>query len=285
MISRSITGTRTAVAFLAILQLTGCALIAPKPPAPAEPMPAEPAVQAARALELTRALAQRERGLDSIETSAVMEYSAPGRHLKAREQLAARRPQSLRVEAMSPFGVAVVVAATDSQLQIFRASDNTLIRGAATAGTLDRFAQIPMAPGPAVALLMGLAPSAELAERPPDSVTTQGDLIVAVYRVPGGGTIELGFAGKDLAMVRKRTDDGQVGYEVRYSDFRDIGGLMMAYRIDAEFPSEQTSVKFRYQRPIVNGAIADSAFVLTPGPATRQIDLDHAALSPTALSN
>jgi hypothetical protein len=89
-----------------------------------------------------------------------MEYSNGSDHVKAREELIVRRPGSLRIEAMSPFGVVLIVAAQDSRLQIFEPSKNTLMRGTADAATLARFARIPMAPRDAVGLLMGIVPFA-----------------------------------------------------------------------------------------------------------------------------
>ena len=103
-----------------------------------------------------------------------------------------RRPGSLRVEAMSPFGVALIVAAQDSRLQIFEPSKNTLMRGTADAATLARFARIPMAPRDAVGLLMGIVPEAQTTS-PPDSVTTEGDMTVLAYAEADHSRRELGF--------------------------------------------------------------------------------------------
>jgi hypothetical protein len=259
----------------AALTFAGCAAVTSAPTAPV--VAARPGAQSemARAIELANALAERSRGLDSMQTPAVMEYSNPERHLKARENITVRRPQDLRIEAMSPFGVALVVAASDSHLAVFRSSDNTLMRGAATADTLDRFASVPLAPKPAVDLLMGLAPDSALLANPPESARTEDGLLVATYRLADGSALELGFSGGDLALVRQWRPDGRVSYEVRYGDFQNIGGLTMAYRVDADFPLAGSQVKFRFQRPIVNGPIADSMFELQPGASTRQIDLDR----------
>ncbi len=268
------------IALIAIaIQLSACALITARPSAPAASVSESSADQTARATELIRTLAERDRALDSMQTPAVMEFSNPKHHLKAREVITLRRPQDLRIEAMSPLGVAMVVAAKDSQVAIFRSSDNTLMRGAATAATLNRFAQVPLAPKSAIGLLMGLAPDPNLLSKPPDSVRTADAILIASWRLPDGGTLELGFAGGELALVRQRLQDGRISCEVRYGDFQDIGGLMMAYQVEADFPPAQSKVKFRFQRPIVNGAIADSMFVLSPGPSTREIDLDRETLS------
>lgn len=266
----------------ASFQFSACALVTSAPPQPAALPPQGHEAELERAAELTKALAERDRGLDSMQTPAVMEYSNPDHHIKAREVITVRRPEDLRIEAMSPFGVALVVAARDSKLAIFRSSDNTLMRGAANAATLDRFARVPLAPKPAVDLLMGLAPDPDILSASPESVHAETGVLVAVYRMPDGGAIELGFSGDQLAMVRRRPADGSIGYEVHYADYRDIGGLMMAYRVEADFPAAQTRVAFRYERPIVNGTIADSMFQLSPGPSTKEIDLDSQVLSSAA---
>ena len=129
---------------------------------------------------LTNAMAQRDRSLDSLQTSAVMEYTNGADHVKAREEIVVRRPASMRVEAMQPFGVALIVVAQDARLQIFEPSKNTLMRGTADAATLARFARIPMAPRDAVGLLMGIVPQAQNTS-PPDSVSNEGDMTVLAY--------------------------------------------------------------------------------------------------------
>ncbi len=221
---------------------------------------------------LTTAMAERDRALESLQTSAVMEYNNGTDHVKAREDLTVRRPGSLRVEAMSPFGVALIVAAQDTRLQIFEPSRNTLMHGTADAATLARFARIPMAPRDAVGLLMGIVPEAQNTASP-DSVTTEGDMTVLAFSEPDHSRRELGFQDGQLAMVRKRMPSGVVDFEIRYSDYHDIGGVMFAYKVDADFPAADTRVGFVYKRPIVNGKIADSVFTLTPGPDAKQVDI------------
>ena len=249
-----------------LLMLSGCATV--PPPEAETPAP----VGKIDVSSLTNAMAQRDRALESLQTNAVMEYSNGTDHVKAREDLIVRRPGSLRVEAMSPFGVALIVAAQDSRLQIFEPSKNTLMRGTADAATLARFARIPMAPRDAVGLLMGIVPEAQTTS-PPDSVTTEGDMTVLAYEEPDHARRELGFRSGQLVMVRKRTPSGAVNFEIRYADYHDIGGVMFAYKVDADFPVAETRVSFVYKRPIVNGKIADSVFTLTPGPNAKQVDI------------
>jgi hypothetical protein len=248
----------------------GCSLLT----SPRTPSSAAPPADLSRARELTAALVERGREFTSMQASAVMEYRAPDQHAKAREQIMVRRPADLRVEALSPFGLALVVAANDSGIGIFDPSSNTLYRGAPSAESLNRFAQIPLAPRPAVNLLMGLAPGGEEFVRAPDAVSAEGAITVASYNGPGESTTDLGFEAAELALVRQRRQ-GVIYYEVRYSDYRDVGGVQFAHRVEADFPSSHTHVNFTFQHPIINGTLADSLFALTPGPSTKQVDLDR----------
>src|SRR5487761_1129602 len=205
-------------AAVAGLVLSACATVAP-PQAP-QITAAAPTSQSAELRAMTARLAERDLALTSMQTAAIMEYTAPDRHAKARENITVSRPDSLRVEAMSPFGVALIVATHHGQLEIFEPSKNKLIRAAANAATLEQFVQIPMEPGDAVTLLLGIAPgTARIAASAPIAITTENPdadsaatMTVGAWRDPGGATRELGFAGGNLAMVRRRDASGHIDY-------------------------------------------------------------------------
>jgi len=224
----------------------------------------------------------RERNLDSLQTGAVMEYRNGDDHVKAREQIVLKRPSSMRVDAMSPFGVAMVVAAREDDLQIFDSSNNTFMHGVASARTLARFVRIPMAPRDAIGLMMAIAPAQD--RRTPDRVADEGPMKILAYKNANGDEDELGFEAGELRMVRGRASQGAIAYEVRYASYHDIGGVMFPYEVEAEFPGAQSHISFRYQRPIVNGAVPDSIFVLTPGPASKTVEIG-AARDHTSESN
>jgi hypothetical protein len=265
--ARSARRAAAACAMLALALATpSCALISP--PAPPQP-PAMPALISAAAIApaLSR-LAARAKSIDSLQTPAVMEYSAGDQHVKAREQIVARRPASLRVDAMSPFGVALILAAEGQHLAVYEPSDHRLMRAAATADTLNRYVRIPMEPADAVRLLMGLAPEGTPLDQPPNSVMAEGAMTVASWSAAGSETHQLGIEDGRLVLVRELGGDGRARYEVRYGDYHDIGGVMFPYLVDADFPVAGSHVTLRYGRPIINGAIPDTTFVLTPAGAT-----------------
>jgi hypothetical protein len=232
---------------------------------------------------LAHDLADRDQALSSMQTPAVMEYSGPGGHFKAREQMIVRRPASLRVEAMSPLGVALVVAADGGQIAVFDPGKNTLMRGPATAETLERFARIPMAPQQAVRLLLALAPDSAMLAMPPSSQTGDASTKVLTYARADGAIDELGFTDDQLTLVREKSPSGQVTYEVHYSDYKDIGAIKFPYAVEASFPPSGTTLKLRYERPIVDGDIDDARFVLSPGASTKVIDLGLNAGDPAGV--
>jgi len=252
--------------FAAVLAVvTGCATRQGPNPSPV------PAADAG-----AKSLVERGRLLTSMETPAIMDYSGPSGHLKAREQFTVRRPSSLRVDVMSPLGVALTVTADDAQIAAFNPSANTLLRGPASAATLARFTQMPLAPAQAVQLLLGLVPDDSILATAPLSSRTESDMNVLSYAAASGTSYELGFSGGQLVLVRGRDKSGQVTYEVRYSDYRDIGGMKFPFALEAHFVASATTVKLRYLNPLIDRQIADSTFVLSPGPGTRLIEFGFA---------
>lgn len=206
-----------------------------------------------------------------------MEYSAAdGHHFMTHEQIAMKRPASLRVEALSPFGAAMVLTANDAgQLSIFDPANNTMLSGDANAATLAHYLRIPMAPAEAVDLLMGLAPDPAQLETPPNSVTHENGMTVVSWRMTSGGTREIGFIGEQLAMVRERDGGGERRYEVRYTDWRAAGDLSFPHRVEADFPASHFTL--RYEAPALNVVLPASIFVLNPGPATKRLSISAGA--------
>ena len=122
---------------------------------------------------------------------------------------------------------------------------------------------------------MGLAPDPGSTVEPPDSVSDSEGMTVALWHFGDGGTRELGFAGGQLAMVRERDKAGAQRYEVRYSDWRDAGGISFPHKVEADFPASR--ITLRYEAPALNTTLAPALFVLTPAPGTRQISIDAGA--------
>jgi outer membrane lipoprotein-sorting protein len=225
--------------------------------------------------DLTVSLADRDNAVHSMQTAAVMEYKGGGQHFKVRENIVLQRPASMRVEVMSPGGVALVVAADGGQIAVYDPGKDTLMRGGASAATLERYARIPMTPDAATRLLLALSPDTAMLASPPNSTAVYGDSQVLTYDQPDGVVYELRFNGAgSLEMVRETLAGGRAGYEVHYSDYRDAGGgIVFPGQVEASFPRTGALVKFRFENPSVNQYVPDSTFVLLPGSGTRKLTL------------
>jgi hypothetical protein len=201
-----------------------------------------------------------------------MDYSGPSGHIRVREQFTIQRPVNLRVDVLSPLGVALIVTATSDHIAVFNPSENILIRGRASAETLARFVHIPLAPSEAVRLLLALPPDGSTMGASPSAIRTENEVKIFSYH-RGSHNYELGFAGDQLALVCVYGVSGRLEYDVRYRDYRDIGAMKFPFELEARFPSSATMIKLNYLNPSIDRRIADSAFVLSPGPTTRLIEL------------
>src|SRR5258708_6139128 len=169
------------VLLLAMIGTSACIVVhTPAVPDDATPIPGwtEDKYQIGKMIS---ALAERDRRLSGVQSPAVMEYTAGDQHVKAKEEIVAKRPGNLRVEAMSPFGVALLLAAQGTDLAIFEPGQNRFMRGQANADTLYKYVRIPMAPTDAVVLLLGLAPAAFALPGTADSVSNDGAMLVATF--------------------------------------------------------------------------------------------------------
>lgn len=222
-----------------------------------------------------KSLLDRESVLTSLQTPVIMDYSAPSGHIRVREQITVQRPGNLRVEALSPLGVALIVVADSSRIAVFNPGENLLIRGRANAETLGRFVHIPVAPSEAVRLLLALPPAKTSMAAAMSGIRTESGMSVISYHVDSR-RYELGFAAGRLASARAYGATGELEYEVQYRAYRDIGAMQFPFELQARFPSSATLIKLDYLNPSIDRQIADSIFVLSPGPTTRVIEIGAA---------
>jgi hypothetical protein len=233
-------------------------------------------------------LSNREAAPRALSTSAIMDYAGGGQHFRARENLLIQRPAKIRVEVMSAAGVALVVATDGDETAVFNPAKGVLMRGPATAATLDRYARIPLPPEAAVRMLLGLVPDGSMLASPPAAMTLPGphndNQAILVYREPGGVTDEIGIgADRKLASVTEKLADGRVGYHVDYGDWREAGkGIETPCSITAEFPRTGAKVAFTFENPVADPKIPAGAFVLAPSGVTKTMSLGMAATNPEA---
>ncbi len=220
-------------------------------------------------------LSNKAQILSSLQSEALMAYSQNGKRFKAREEITLRRPDRLRIEAYYALGVGLIVVSNGKEAQVFEPSKNLLLVGKPNADTLDRFVHVRLEPYEAVDLLMGLPPRQDLSWAKPSYIRREGSLMMVGLPSYDSSSLELGFTDSKLLLIRSREVDGKLRYQVNYDDYRDVGGILIAHRITAQFPKTGTLVEFYYKQAVVNRVFPESTFALSVSPATNKVMLER----------
>jgi outer membrane lipoprotein-sorting protein len=225
-----------------VLALAGCATAPPRQPVEAE---------ARRALEL---LGERLREFSDLRALADVAVQKGGERQRLTFALLVQGPDSLRLEALSPFGqpyYLVVVHA--GQLTAYDAAKNEALVGPATAETIARVLGLPLEAGDLVAVLAGhvLQPRdlrvADLL--PPDGTGPSLNLIGGVQRQRVWMDLQTGD------VRRLEIGDGRVAVTIT---FRRVGGVPAGF----DFSAAGEYVSVTYRNVVLGAGIDPERFTL-----------------------
>jgi outer membrane lipoprotein-sorting protein len=266
---RGLPGALAAALFVA----SGCTspvAVFPKP----KPSIADSAL-AAR--DLLARLGARYGKLKSFKALAEMDYEGNGDRLHVAEAVVVERPDRLRIEMMSPFGVALQIACDGRRLFAYHRGEKTFYGGGATADNLSRFTRLPLQARDVADLLVGLPPGRERRGRSRIEFEEPTDLWRVTAPLADSGLQILWFDRERLLPVRtEEVDrDGSRRYLTRYADYREIAGIDIPHEIELEIPAEDTKVRLTYSGIELNGKVSASLFRFQPPPGSRQVDLDR----------
>ena len=188
------------------LLIGGCRF---RPPRPLAPITAE---------QLLQGLAARRTAVGSLRARARLRAGLSG--LWVREAVIVRRPDQVRIDVLSPFGLALAVGLRGPLLWAYPPAQRTRYEGEASPANLARFLGAPVAGPDVVDLLLGVPPSREPVAPPALDVTDERE-----YRVMlplAGGTQTIWFEGDTLLVRRaEETSDGTVALRVTFDDYHD----------------------------------------------------------------
>jgi outer membrane lipoprotein-sorting protein len=226
------------------------------------------------AVELLTKLDARANSLHSFRALADMHYVSATDKLGIREVVVVERPDRLRIEMMSTFGVALQIATDGKTVRAFHRGDRVYYRGAATTENLARFTRLDLAE--IADLLVGLPPAR------PDARggSLAYDRKLGQWRVsstgPGGGDVELWFDAGDLNLARALANDsnGRRRYEANFGSYTTIDGVSVPALVRFEVPEQGAKIELRYSKISVNPALEASLFVFDAPPNTKIVDLD-----------
>ena len=235
--------------------LGGCAVRAPRP---VRPVTAE---------ALLGALAARRAELTTLRARARLHAGLRG--AGTREALLVQRPDAVRVDVLSPFGLVLAFGARGTLLWAYPPSEGTRYEGPATPANLVRFVGAPVAIVDVVDLLLGLPPARAPTGPPVLATTRDGEYQLTVPLAGGAQTIW--FAADTLAVRRaEETRDGAVALRVAFDDYRDG----FPHSLDIGAPASGATARLDYEAVEPNAPLDPALFA--PPPAPRVLPLAEA---------
>jgi hypothetical protein len=255
-------GPLAAALLVAASLLAACRTVGPAEPA-LPPLPAEDPRPAAFLTRLVLTAAERT----SLRAGARVVIEGERRSSFAKQLLLLERPARLRLEIVGLLGQRVAVLATDgARYDLYRAERPTLESGEVHAGILWDVAGLALTPEEAVQLALG-SPLLPSEGTPP---------VASAAELPDGGlrlvlrspresdprrTLEFDAAG-ELRRYEVRAPSGELVFEARYGDYRDLGGSPFAYAIEVELPATKTHAEIQFQWVELNPTLTDDLFRL-----------------------
>ncbi len=216
---------------------------------------------------LVEHLDARRDGLTSLRARVRVRSGLAG--VWTREALLVRRPGDVRVDVLSPFGLALAVGTQREMLWVYPPSQGVRYEGEASPLNLARFLGTPVTVADLVDILMGLPPARE-ATAPLLLGTTDDEYRVVIPIEDGEQT--LWFSRETLELKRAEERRGDAGVtSVAFDDYRE--GFPHAVEVSA--PSIGVTVKLAYDAVERNAMLEPALF--DPPAAPRVLPLDAAA--------
>jgi hypothetical protein len=226
--------------------LGGCAWRAPR------------VLRPATASTLLETLAARRAAVTSLRARARVRAGLSG--LWVREALLVRRPDAIRIDVLSPFGLALAVGVQRGLVWAYPRGEGTRYEGPATPANLGRFLGAPVAVADIVDVLLGVPPAREPAERPTLGATPDGEYRLTLPLADGAQTIW--FAG-DTLLVRRAEEvrTGGLVLRVSFDDYQD--GFPHLLDLAA---ANGASARLTYEQVEPNAPLDPAVFALPPAP-------------------
>jgi len=238
--------------------------------------------EAVSAENLLGGVDQRSASLRSFRALADMHYVGPKDKLAVKEIVAIERPDRLRIEMMSAFGVALQIASDGARLSAYHRGEQTYYRGKATPDNLARFTRLDLALRDVADLLIGLPPGRHRLGRPSIAFEPPQGFWRVTTALADGGSQTMWFDPDTLFAVRAEEADrsGTVLYKAAYSNYTTVSGVAIPREVRFEVPEQSAKIDLRYSDISLNGDLPPELFSFAPPAGAKVVDLDDAASQP-----
>ena len=263
--------SRFALFVAAALVVGGCTALRVEPETPRS----EPTT-AVSADTLLAGIDERSAAVQTFRALAQMHYVGSSDTLAVKEVVAVERPNRLRIEMMSAFGVALQIASDGSRLCAYHRGDRTFYRGRATAANLSRFTRLDLELADVVDLLIGLPPHREWRGRPSIAFDRpQGNWRVETD-LGDGGSLTVWFDPDSLLPVRatETSAAGAVRYIAKYGNYSVVSGVAMPAAVRFEVPAQEAKIDLRYSDVSLNSSMNAGLFSFDAPVGSKIVDLD-----------
>ncbi|HJW68870.1 MAG TPA: hypothetical protein VJ829_05895 [Candidatus Binatia bacterium] len=243
---------------LLALALAGCSALRHAPSPLAGNVTAE---------ELLDGLAARRAATTSLRARARLKAGLAG--LWTRQAVLVQRPGEVRMDVMSPFGLALAVGTQHDLLWAYSPSQRVRYEGEASPLNLAHFLGAPVSVGDLVDILLGLPPGRVATAPATLSRGAEGALVVTVPF--DGGTQVLSFdpATRELQHGEERRGDA-VALSVSFTDYEDG----FPHGLDVAAPVVGSAAKLAYDSVERNVPLDETLFA--PPSAPRVVPLEAA---------
>lgn len=236
------------------LAVVGCGLRAPR----LAPPPGTTAESLLAGLEARRAAIRSLRARVQIRSGLAQVW--------AREAVVVERPRAVRVDVLSPFGLALALGTNGETLWVFPPEQRLRYEGAATPENLARFFGTAITSEDLVDVLLGLPPRRVPVAPLHAHVLRDGSMRVVVPLATGEQRLD--FAGRPATVRRaEETRQGDLVMRIDFSDHRHG----FPWRMDVR-GAGGAAASLRYVEVEANVAI--DAAVFRPPPAARVLPLE-----------
>jgi outer membrane lipoprotein-sorting protein len=257
---------------VAAIALPSCAAVAGRPvavpAAPPEPVSAE---------TLLAGLDARSAAIRTFRALAEMRYVGPRDKLAAKQVVVVERPNRLRIEMMSAFGVSLQIASDGERVCAYHRGEQTYYRGRATTQNLTRFTRLDLGLPDIVDLVTGLPPHGPRIGRP----TFAFEPPLALWRVTTAladhGAFTLWFDPEHLLPTRaiEVHPGGKIAYDASFADYRPSAGVEIPRTVRFALPDQETKIELKYSDVSLNVELAPGLFRFDPPPGVKIVDLDE----------
>jgi hypothetical protein len=220
--------------------------------------------------QLLGTLAARRESVTSLRARARLKAGLAG--MWTRQAVLVQRPGEVRMDVLSPFGLALAVGTQRDLLWAYSPSDQVRFEGEASPKNLARFLGAPVTVTDLVDILMGLPP-ARSATGPPAFARDPDQHIVITIPFEGG-TQQLWFDPVTLQLERGEERHGDtLVFTVAFGDYRDG----FPYALDVASPVVGSAARLAYDSVERNPALDPTVFA--PPSSPRVLPLEAAATS------